>query len=778
MRATVLLSLLGLAVVTRALHAQCEAHWIATNTMPGVSDQAHTAVLWDPDGLGGEASRLVVGGDFFIAGAEHAPHVAQWDGNRWTALGFNLPNMPVYQLLSTSGGELFASCDVGVFRWSGSMWEQVGGEFGPFPGRAYALALLPNDAVIATGSFTHVGAEQVNGICVWNGNSWSGLGTGFTLDGGRAFMKASVVLDNGDIVVGGSFDHAGGNQVTCVARWDGSQWHAYGSDLTGRVTALAAVPGSSDIVVGGAISIAGGVTQQAVARWNGASWTVLGEPFSPSANFGEVLHLQYLSDGTLVASGEFSNTTGSSLRGIATWDGTHWNQFEVPVGGGDPLSIVSGLVQQANGGLVAVGNFRTGPANAYNVAQWDGTQWMPLGMGMANPARVILSTSSGDVIIAAPYTTHDGLLTNGISRWNPTSQAWSSLGSGTSSLITGLAELPNGDIVAGGFMTFIGGVSANRIARWNGSTWGPIGTGMNLSVNCVEATPDGSLIAGGAFTIAGGTSASKIARWDVSGWSSLGSGVNADVYSVAVLPSGEIIAGGDFTTAGGVSAQRVARWNGTAWSSLGAGFGGRVRALLVLPSGAVIAGGAFSNSGAATVNHVARWDGSSWVALGNGLPNSVSALENLQDGRIVATGFLPSVGGVAVWDGVTWSSLGGGVTSLRESNTVYCVEAIGEFELLISGDFHVAGEVPTPFLARWGVLTPCCDSIDFNVDSLVPDTLDIADFIAVFGGGVCTGQSPGETPCNTDVDFNNDGQFPEIGDIENFLAVFGGGACE
>ncbi|HEX2836702.1 MAG TPA: YCF48-related protein, partial [Phycisphaerales bacterium] len=49
--------------------------------------------------------------------------------------------------------------------------------------------------------------------------------------------------------------------------------------------------------------------------------------------------------------------------------------------------------------------------------------------------------------------------------------------------------------------------------------------------------------------------------------------------------------------------------------------------------------------------------------------------------------------------------------------------------------------------------TPACDPIDFNGDSLFPDTQDIADFITVFGGGPCpTGA------CN-DIDFNNDGLF-------------------
>ncbi len=67
---------------------------------------------------------------------------------------------------------------------------------------------------------------------------------------------------------------------------------------------------------------------------------------------------------------------------------------------------------------------------------------------------------------------------------------------------------------------------------------------------------------------------------------------------------------------------------------------------------------------------------------------------------------------------------------------------------------------------------PVCDSIDFNNDGLFPDTQDIADFIAVFGGGACPTGACG------DIDFNNDGLFPDTQDISSLLTVFGGGNCQ
>ena len=64
-----------------------------------------------------------------------------------------------------------------------------------------------------------------------------------------------------------------------------------------------------------------------------------------------------------------------------------------------------------------------------------------------------------------------------------------------------------------------------------------------------------------------------------------------------------------------------------------------------------------------------------------------------------------------------------------------------------------------------------CNDIDFNNDSIFPDIQDIADFIAVFGGGPCpTGGCDG-------IDFNRDDLFPDTEDIAAFLTVFGGGDC-
>jgi hypothetical protein len=69
------------------------------------------------------------------------------------------------------------------------------------------------------------------------------------------------------------------------------------------------------------------------------------------------------------------------------------------------------------------------------------------------------------------------------------------------------------------------------------------------------------------------------------------------------------------------------------------------------------------------------------------------------------------------------------------------------------------------------VLEACCDSIDFNADSLFPDDADLIDFLSVLAGGPCS------TNTCSDIDFNNDGLFPDDNDLIAFLTVLAGGNC-
>jgi hypothetical protein len=138
-------------------------------------------------------------------------------------------------------------------------------------------------------------------------------------------VYASAVLPNGDLVVGGNFELAGGNLAFRVTRWDGTQWQPMGVGLDGVVYALLR-RANGDLVLGGAFSntATGPVTN--LARWNGVTW----EPLGGGTN-GAVRALLETSSGDLVVGGEFTQAGGVAAARIARWDGGPWPNCRMAV---------------------------------------------------------------------------------------------------------------------------------------------------------------------------------------------------------------------------------------------------------------------------------------------------------------------------------------------------------------------------------------------------------------------------------------------------------------
>jgi hypothetical protein len=118
------------------------------------------------------------------------------------------------------------------------------------------------------------------------------------------------------------------------------------------------------------------------------------------------------------------------------------------------------------------------------IARWDGTQWLPFGLGMN--AQGVFTPSVGALEV-----------------WDP----------------DGLGPLP-AQLVAGGIFSTAGGLPVSNIARWNGKQWGPLGAGTNDRVRDLATwDPDGpgpqraQLIATGDFRTAGGLPAGFLAWW-------------------------------------------------------------------------------------------------------------------------------------------------------------------------------------------------------------------------------------------------------------------------
>ena len=184
MSCRVLLACLVLAIVPSAATAQCEPRWLP-QPLPGANNIVRASTVWDPDGAGPAAPKLVLGGQFTIAGPILASRIVTWDGSAWSSLGAGL-NGIVYALAASPSGELFAgggfSMSGGtpvsrVARWNGSEWSPLG-ESIDF--RVLALAVLPNGDLIAGGDFRTVDGQTMNHVARWDGASWSPLAGGLS----------------------------------------------------------------------------------------------------------------------------------------------------------------------------------------------------------------------------------------------------------------------------------------------------------------------------------------------------------------------------------------------------------------------------------------------------------------------------------------------------------------------------------------------------------------------------------------------------------------------
>jgi len=550
--------------------------------------------------------------------------------------------------------------------WDLTTWDRDGA--GPLP-----------PLLVAGGNFDLVGPLRVGGLVAYDPSTaqWSSLGGGVSQPFlGSALVNTILPMPNGDLVVAGTFLAAGGIEATCIARWDGGTWHAYGDGIGGGVYALAVLP-SGDLVAAGNFFFADGNVVSNIVRWDGTTWVSLGQGLN-----GPVRCLAVLPTGELVAGGSFTASGLAATPFLARWDGSTWSSFA-----GGMTGDVHALAVAPSGELYVAGGF-VGAAgvNATGIARWDGTSWSSLGSGASNPVHAITITSNGDVVIGGLFVAVDGVAASRIARWN--GSVWSPVGGGlTSGNVFAIEALPDGSLCLGGNFTNGDQAGTDHLLRFDGTGFGPLQRGTGGIVNTSRRLRSGDLVVGGSFRQLAGIAASGVARRTGTTWSALGAGVDGTVLCVLELANGELLVGGLFANAGGNAATNVARWNGSTWSPMGAGLPGAVHRLVQRPNGQIVASGAF-------LERVAVWNGTAW--LGTGVASTLGgsfparALAVLPNGDVAASALNLSSGAHhAVWNGASWTAL----STLNSWAADYAVAQNGD--LLAVGNFF-----PTP-VRRW-----------------------------------------------------------------------------
>ncbi len=674
-------------------------------------------------------TNVYVVGDFLNAGGvPAADRVAKWDGLSWSSLGAN------------GGGD-------------GPVWWSV-----------YTVAVSGSNVYIG-GSFSQIynGStliEAADGIARWDGTHWNALGSNGAGDGAlKNGYVYDIAISGSNVYVGGYFTNVNNNGTVLgaadyVAKWNGTNWSALGSNGAGNGSLNASVftlttDANGNLYLGGSFTNVEsgtilGTLQSAdyIAKWNGSNWSALGTGISPSygALNGEVYAIA-VNGTTVYAGGSFSsiNNKGTAIpeaRHIAKFDGSNWSALGGNGAGGGSLSgnvsdiLIDGSNIYVSGAFTDVNNNGAVQANADYVAKWNGTAWSGLGNnGAANGSIGKPQNAYGTVMAMV----------------------------GSNLLLGGIFM----DVNSGGALQ----TQADFLAQWNGTGWSALGTAASGSLSgSVEA-----IVISGTDVYVGGDfqnvanngvnipEADYIAKWDTltNTWSAVGSNGSGDgslndvVYAIVVSGT-NIYVGGGFSSVMNsdgsdvVGGDSIVRWDGTKWNGLGdngTGGGpiwGRVFAIAVSGSN-VYAGGIFydvKNNGVALNNadYVAKFNGTTWSALGqdgsgNGsLKNTVYALAVIGSNVYVGGDFsnvndngtvLNTADYIARWNGSNWSSLSHDGANDGALNSSAEVLVVSGTNLYVGGSFYNVYnsgiEIPAAdYIAKWNTLTNTWSALGSN----------------------------------------------------------------
>ncbi|MBS0191730.1 MAG: hypothetical protein JSR52_11310 [Planctomycetes bacterium] len=704
---------------------------------------------WQPPGSA--TTNLIVGGSFRFAGnADSVKNIAMWDGYEWHSLGDACDGECTIESIVVYNSTLFVSTGGKIRYLSGNSWQTLAVS----SGFVYKLLVTSAGDLIAAGSFSTIGGVGASNIARWDGTSWTAIGAGTSGE-----VNCLLELSNSDLAVGGSFTTAGGVQAKYIAKWNGSTWSAYGSGFDAPVHAICE-RSNGDLIAAGEFTMSCATSVNRVAKWNSTNWVPLGTGLNAQVN-ALMEH-----GGDLYAAGHFLGAGPADMLGISRWTGSGWASLDggihsylqnhgANIGIGRALTIYQGM-------LVVGGTYNiAGNTFARNIANWNGTNWSPLGTGMDRAISCLAYGSVNGLIAAGEFNWAGGQQVNGIARHDGTN--WVPIGTGfggpsETRNVLAVAEMPNGDIVAGGNFTTSSGAPANYIAKahWTGSAWiwSAMGSGFNGQVNALAVLSNGDVIAGGEFTLSASTPMNRIARWNGTGWSAIGSGFSdGEVRAIIQRGNGNIVAAGGFLHSNGSDARGIAEWNGVAWSELGQGTSGVVYTVVELQNGTLAVGGQFDyvDNGAIVANNIAIWNSGSnqWETMDGGTNDAVRCIVQFSSGEIVVGGKFEMVGSahysqqhLAIWDGAGWVCWWGkqafAQTQWYDYGPVSLV--VHSTDLYAGGKFYFAGGEykPSFYFGHWQKWSddpnscPCDECpCDFNRDGFVDD-LDFAYFIVEY----------------------------------------------
>jgi hypothetical protein len=402
------------------------------------------------------------------------------------------------------------------------------------------LALLPSGdgGVYASGTFQQAGEVIALHMAKWNGSAWSALGQGVSSSEGQittgGIVNAVAAHASGQVFIGGLFTEAGGKPAHNLAMWDGATWSALGSGANDVVDALS-IRGD-EIFVGGRFTQVGNISANHIASWNRTTgtWSALGSGIN-----GRVYALAVGPDGTLYAGGEFTAAGSVDAYHVAAWNPATRTWAKLGTAITTIIGDVLTLVPDAEGVFIggSIGDVKVGSSfvTVNGLFYWNRAtdQAFRMGTGVTSQGSfgarrgivqaMALSDDESTLYVGGEFDKAGTVAANGIARFDFDSGRWAALGNSVGGVTVPQVQAITGvgsDVYIGGLFTVAGAAQANNIARWDtqSQSWAALGSGVGLKydfstgVAALDIGRDG-LYVGGNFITAGGHPASAFARW-------------------------------------------------------------------------------------------------------------------------------------------------------------------------------------------------------------------------------------------------------------------------
>ena len=566
---------------------------------------------------------------------------------------------------------------------------------------------------------------------------------------------------NGQVIIGGSFDHVNGVPRNNIARLnsDGSLDTTWNPDLTGGYVSTLLIDGSGNIYVGGYFQTVGGQQRNSLAKLSATGTGSADATWNPDADGGYssipgavlAMALDPIT-GDLYVGGEFSDVGGQARNNIAklSTSGTGaadaaWNP--------NAQSWVQALAVDAADNVYASGPFtQIGGLQRSHIAKISGSgsgivdpTWNPDANSVSGLIRVeelALDPLTGDLYAAGYFSSIGGqshfniakLSTTGAgaadANWNP-----DPVGE-----VTALRVDTAGNVYIGGVFLSVGGQAQHGLARLSGTgtgnpdpSWNPLGAYYNPNVLgggfFVRSTPitalafdaSNNVFVGGTFASIGGQTKTGFAYLSSSGgganpaWAS--AQVPGGVNVIARDGTGRTVIGGNFQFMGdGVTVRNnIARLNSD--GTLDTGWDPEadlvVESVALDSSGNAYVGGLFDNIGGLARNHVAKilvaGSGSAdatWNPNADG-PINASALDEV-GGQLYVGGAFANIGGQSRAGLAKLSIAGAGSTDATwnpspsggDYSPSFALTLDGNGSLYVGGNFTIIGGLSRKSLAK------------------------------------------------------------------------------